>query len=145
MKVMLEGITNKKIDELKVLGRSWLQSPEPKAIKDCSGLRYDKPQRAFVLAGTGAAPEFTVNASAERPLYNPAFVVSDWGSDAVGLVTMNGRKLPPKTVRQGVVRDTRGKQQLVVWLKGVWTQPQTIRIRPSAKPNRDREGAARLP
>ncbi|MBN2209851.1 MAG: LamG domain-containing protein [Sedimentisphaerales bacterium] len=128
MKVMLEGITNKSIDELNVLGRSWLQAPEIQAVDDCRELRYDKPQRAFILTATGADPEFAINATDEKPLYNPAFIVSDWGCDDVGAVRVNGQTLPVDCIRQGVVRDTRGVRQLIVWLKGVWTNNQTLKI-----------------
>jgi hypothetical protein len=128
VKLMLEGITDKDIAELNVLGRSWLQPPNLQAIKDCAGLLYDRPQRAFALTATGPEPEFAINVSAENPLYNPAFVVSNWGSDGVGVVSVDGKALPADTVRQGTVRDTQGKQQLVVWLEGVWTDRQIIKI-----------------
>jgi len=129
VKLLLEGITNKGMDELTVLARSWLQAPQVKAVQDCREVAYEKPQRAYVLTATGGEPEIALDVVSDHPLYNPAFVVSNWGKDDVGVVRVKGQTPAAGLVRQGVVRDTRGRQQLIVWLEGVWADPQTLNIK----------------
>ncbi len=134
MKVMLEGINNKDIEELNVLARSWLQSPEAKAVKDCACSGYDKLQRAFVLTATGAAPEITLSAGKDNPLYNPAFVIGHWDSDKISVITVNGQPPAKNVCRQGIVRDTQGRRQLIIWLEGTWAETTSIKIS-GAKPS----------
>ncbi|MBN2209850.1 MAG: LamG domain-containing protein [Sedimentisphaerales bacterium] len=129
VKLLLEGITNKDMDELAVLARSWLQAPEIKAVQYCQNAGYDKSQRAYILSATGADPEFVINATNEEPLYNPAFIVSNWEHDGAGTVSVNGKTPSAGRLRQGVVRDTHGRQQLIVWLEGIWTNEQTLKIK----------------
>ena len=70
-----------------------------------------------------------LTASQQSPVVNPAFVVSNWGSDKTATITINGKKLDSTTdIRQGVVRRANGVNALVVWMELSTTEPLEIGI-----------------
>jgi hypothetical protein len=70
---------------------------------------------------------FKVNASADKPLYNPAFVIKNWYSrTATASVKLTGAS--SSDIRQGVVIDTDGTYTMVVWLELTATDAITISI-----------------
>ena len=76
------GLTDKPIDKLAPLARSWLQPAKLKIIS--KGFRsegYSRDQRAYVLIKQtkGEADlEFELPAGEESPVVNPAFVIKNW-------------------------------------------------------------------
>jgi hypothetical protein len=49
---------------------------------------------------------------------NPCFVIEHWDSDSAARVKIDGRAVPPgPRFRQGIVRDTGGRQTMVIWLE----------------------------
>lgn len=114
-KMILYGFTNKKAESLIPLARSWNNAPEISGIKGGNTEGYEKSERAYIIHAEDDLLAFSVNASAESPIYNPCFIIDGWDSKA--RVSINGNKLSDeKIVRQGLVRDTEGQLRLIVWL-----------------------------
>ena len=131
------GLTNKPATSLVTLAKSWNHAP---------GLRlsgagfvsegYDRGQRAYILRHTLKDAKWlnvTLQGSEDSPIVNPCFVIKNWASGALVRIEIDGaeRKRGPN-FRQGIVRDTNGKQMLVIWLKFESTKPAKISVRPAA-------------
>lgn len=118
--VYLYGMTDQPIARLVPLARSWNSAPSAKATgSGFEGGAYDKDQRAYVFAAKapGAGPlEFSLGATPDSPILNPAFVVKNWGNRPVKL-TMDGKEIPRgKDFRFGHNKTIEGTD-LVVWVK----------------------------
>ena len=120
-KILLHGLTTKSATELIPLAKSWLSAPKIEVTG--SGFEsqgYDQTQRAFVLLRQ-AAPQVAqlhigLEASAESPILNPAFVIQNWG-DAAPSLLIEGKKIARGSgFRYGLVPTLDGTD-LVVWLK----------------------------
>lgn len=116
----LYGMTNQGDDHVLALARSWNNPPE--LILKSHSLEskgYDYTQRAYLLkdAEEESNLEFSLKGSKESPVYNPAFVISNWqGGDARLMV--DGREIPEgKIFRQGLEYQVDGSADLVVWIK----------------------------
>ena len=91
------GLTDKPIDKLAPIARSWLQSPVLKVINaSFSSEGYNRDERAFIVSkkvpGQAETLEFEIEASKEFPVVNPAFVIKDWG-DMNAELKINGEKI----------------------------------------------------
>ena len=94
---MLKGMTDKPIDSLMILAKSWNFAPLISKLSNGCTTYYDKYSRAYQLTtGNAAAKEisFTVNASAASPLYNLPLVIDNWNIKAV-TVSINNKTLKP--------------------------------------------------
>jgi hypothetical protein len=124
-KLMLTGMTDKSAKELLPLAKSWYHAPAIEGLEAA----YDQAQRAYVLkpdAGTESLG-FTIAASADSPLLNPAFVISDWGAKDIAL-SVDGKDVPRgKDFRYGVSNRIDGAD-LVIWFKHRATQPVKVKI-----------------
>jgi hypothetical protein len=135
-KLLLCGLTSDQPDGLLPLAKSWL-SPPPVQLNegDASGVDYDPAQRAFVVHRGSGAPSGTlvlaVTASAESPLFDPAFVVENWNGTARITLTMHGKK-SDVAARTGIEHHLNGNS-LVIYLPVQATQPVQIRIEPAAE------------
>jgi len=135
-KIMLHGMTDKAAGELAPLAKSWLQPPDlqvktnrlGESAFDSQG--YDHTQRAYVLicqkAGRPTNLRFKLEASEDRPLVNPAFVIKDWG-DAGASLSINGKRV---SFRVGHRRRADGID-LVVWIQAESTEPIDLRLLPA--------------
>jgi len=122
-KVMLHGLTAATAAELVSLAKSWSQ---PARLVGTVG-ENDPTERAYQLTPTRpAAPlSFTLEASAESPVDNPAFVIKNWGNGPVAL-TVDGVRVPPgKAFRYGF-RDSLEGTDLIVWLGKKSVKPLRI-------------------
>lgn len=129
-KVLMEGMSRQPPEQLLPLAKSWLRPAALTVIKDCRHAGYDAAQRAYVLVATGPEPTFSIAASADHPLFNPAFVIRDWNVDSPAEVSIDGVVQPEgPAVRQGVVYDSNGRALLVAWLERQATTPTVIRLR----------------
>jgi hypothetical protein len=91
--IYLSGFTNSKSphEVLVPLGRSWLQAPKltyTEKYKPNSWV-YDPAQRAYLIdcenSETANEIRFTLDATEESPVYNPAFIINGWGKRDVDL------------------------------------------------------------
>ena len=102
------------------LAKSW--NAAPTVALSGSGFESqgdDKSQRAYVFNRTDAKAdslEFTLEASHESPIQNPAFVVKNWGKSPAKL-SIDGKAIPRgKEFRVGHNKTVEGTD-LVVWVK----------------------------
>jgi hypothetical protein len=113
--MLLYGFTDDDAKSLIPLARSWNHPPDLTKMKGCSSKGYEKDQRAYVLNAEADELSFSLMASKRSPAVNPCFVVQSWDSRAEVLI--NGKRMKSdKMVRQGLVRDTDGQLQLLVWI-----------------------------
>ena len=129
------GLTNKSATSLVGLAKSWNHAPNMRVIgAGFSSEGYDRGQRAYVLRRTlkdAKLLRFTLEGTEDSPIVNPCFVIKNWASDAGAKIEINGaeRKRGPD-FRHGIVRDTDGKQMLVIWLKFASVKPTQIWLTP---------------
>ena len=128
---LMYGFSEKPALALLGLARSWNNPPkvtEAKGFIDCG---YSMEQRAYQLTAKYRKMSFTLDASEESPIFNPCFVIRNWGSAAKAELQIDGKTIESgKNLRQGIVRDTDGTQTLVVWIKSESTRPVNFIITP---------------
>ncbi|TMU54605.1 LamG domain-containing protein [Flagellimonas algicola] len=112
--MVLHGMTNQSIESLIPLARSWKLPPPVTQVQGATSVAYSKEQKAFLIDSSANEISFTINASEEQPIVNPAFVLSNWNGDAK--FSINGQPVS-KDIRTGIERDANGKKRLVIWLK----------------------------
>jgi hypothetical protein len=112
------------------LNRSWNFAPAVTDTKGCDSLGYEKRERAFKFAKTTGPIAFTLRASKEQPLENPAFIIANWGSpDSSVTLKINGQaKTHGVDYRSGIEVDTDGSCTLVLWLPLSTTKPVSIEV-----------------
>ncbi len=114
--MLLYGFTNKKVESLIPLARSWNHPPKVTKLSGASSLDYQKEERAYKLLATADEFSFELEASDKSPVHNPCFVIDDWDQEAAVLI--NGEPVNKEdTIRQGLVRGCDGELDLVLWIK----------------------------
>ena len=135
-RLLLNGLTDKPAAALAPLAKSWLTPPSIKVSGDnYESAGFDPTERAWQLTkkekAAAASLEITVEADADHPIVNPAFVVKNWGNGGAAL-TLDGKPIPRgKDFRFGH-RQTLEGTDLVVWLKFESDKPANISIQPAA-------------
>jgi len=130
------GLTDKPIEKLAPLARSWLQPPQLKIIASgFSSEEYSRDQRAYLLtrqAKDQTGLEFELAADENSPVVNPAFVIRNWGqSDAV--LKIDGQIVKPgRNFRFGRSRTLDGTD-LIVWIMKESARSIKVSIGPVAQ------------
>jgi hypothetical protein len=136
--LMLNGLTDKPAEALLPLAKSWLSPPALEVEGGAfSGAGFDPTERAYVVARTRtdgpARITATLRASKDTPAVNPVLRVRRWDGP-LPRVEIDGRLSPlGKDVRAGLLPGLEG-DDLVLWIRGEWTAPVRIAIRPTAGP-----------
>ena len=93
----------------------------------------------FTAKAPGAGPlEFTLEATPESPIHNPAFVVKNWGNRPASL-TMDGKEIPRgKDFRFGRNKTLEGTD-LVVWVKTKSDKKTSFKIQAPQAHNDDQD------
>ena len=117
-KLMVHGMTDKPVEQLVPLAKSWLSAPELIGISDgFTSEGYDPTQLAYLLEaeseGSGTL-EFTLEASPESPVVNPAFVIKSWTAKSFDL-EINGNKVETGAGFRSAVVNSLDGDYLVVW------------------------------
>ena len=132
-KIMLNGLTDKTVDELVPLVKSWSNPPELEVVEgDFENDGYDAAELAFHLTSEDGAEPLTmeIEASEESPVIDPAFVVNNWGYSEADL-EVNGRRVERgKDFRVGHRERLEGTD-LIVWFRLETTEPVTVSLTPS--------------
>lgn len=116
----LYGMTNQAETMLVNLARSWNNPPEVSLNSPgYENKGYDYTQRAFVFKTEkpGNSLDLIFNASAESPLFNPAFVIRNWDGSDVKLFVDQVEIPRGKNFRYGMEYDVEGHISLIVWIK----------------------------
>ncbi len=109
------GFTNKPVEALIPIVKSWCNPPKITDIKGARNNGYKKEQRAYHLSASSDNISFKINASENNPIVNPCFVIKNWKHDRVTL-KLNGKQVTSaNSFRQGMVYDTDGEKMLVTW------------------------------
>jgi hypothetical protein len=123
------GLTDLPAADLTALNRSWNSPP---AIADLRGGRSagcDQRQKAYVLTRESERLSFGLNGSEESPIWNPCFVIRDWGGPSPARLKIGGQvQVPGPDFRQGVIRDTDGTETMVIWIRQGSSQPLKYEI-----------------
>jgi len=134
-KILMDGLTTRSAAELLPLARSWIAPPELRTTGD--GLHsegYDPTQRAWVMSRNGHAAagsvEFTLAASETSPLFDPAFVIKNWGDGNAQLRIDDKPVGWGKEYRVGHVRHLDGTD-LVIWMEKKSITPLRIEVTPA--------------
>jgi hypothetical protein len=126
----LYGFTNEDITKLVPLGRSWNRPAELSAMSGCSSEGYKKTEKAYYLNAKGDKLSFKLKGSEEKPIFNPCFVIKNWGSSVKADLKVNGKKISEgKDLRQGLTRDTDGDKVLVIWVKYEGNSPVEFEVK----------------
>jgi hypothetical protein len=120
VRVMMHGLTDKSPDEILPLAKSWLYPAELKLEDDAYRFdQYNDVERAYILEKnekqSSSNLKFQLAAKSDVPLYNPAFIVKNWG-DSQAILKINSREVTRgKKFRYGHRHRLEGSD-LIVWL-----------------------------
>jgi hypothetical protein len=126
-RIMLQGMTDREPADLVPLARSWLNAPELRIVSaGYLGGTYDPAERAYWIdteEPRASGPcRIVVDASADAPLVNPAFILRGWG-DRPATLSIDGRDADGDAdFRQGIRRRPDG-EDLILWLRLSREQP----------------------
>ncbi len=113
-KVMLHGMTDKKIEDLVPIAKSWINSPVLSDNKGFTSNGYDIAQRAYILTANELNLNFKINASEKSPLINPCFVIKNWDENKPSLIINDLPQIEGKDYRIGIERTLEGNY-LIIW------------------------------
>jgi hypothetical protein len=113
--MLLYGFTDQPAQSLIPLARSWNHAPELTKINGGRSEGYSKKQRAWIISAESDMLTFSVNASKKSPLINPAFIIKNWNRFA-DIQINNKSDFTDKDIRQGLIRNTSGESQLIIWI-----------------------------
>ncbi len=122
--------------QLVPLAKSWL-SPPSIHVTDGNAISadFDQSQRAFVIHQDQSAKAerlvLALDANADSPLVNPAFIVENWNGPAKITVVSKGLEFDVR-VDIGYVQHL-GGDSLILFLPVQSHQPLQIRIDPAAR------------
>jgi len=129
---MLHGMTDKAVEGLVPLAKSWLSPPELGV--NSSGYTsegYDPTQAAYIITSNEpdkpAPLSLTINASKESPLINPAFVIKNWGV-ADFVLKMDDLTLEKQKDYRVGYHQTFNGNDLIIWLNQQTNSTTTIEI-----------------
>jgi len=131
-KILLAGMTEQRAEKLLPLANSWSKPAELKLTGEgFTSTGLDPAQKAYLLKcqTPGAKLSFTLAASTESPVVNPAFVVLGWGNKNAKLA-LNGKALAQGEALHFGNRQTIDGEDLVVWVKADSTAPLNFVIEP---------------
>lgn len=127
-KIMLCGLTDKKIEELIPLGRSWCKPPELKILAGkFVDNGFDQTQKAYLVnCISSSTMKLTLSSNELSPIVNPAFVIKDWGPATPALKVDGGNV---KDFRFGYNHRIDGTD-LAIWIKIKSANPINIELSP---------------
>ena len=126
------GLTDKKAVELVPLSKSWNSPPVlDLQNEDLENTGFDTCQRAYTMhcltPGEIKTVNFTLQASKNSPVVNPAVVIKNWGDSGVKLKVDGKEVTRGKTFRIGYECRLDGTD-LVLWIKYETELPLNIEL-----------------
>jgi hypothetical protein len=128
------GLSDKPIEHLLGVARSWLRTPEVEIVSGAfSSEGYNRNERAYLLSknpsGKAEALKFEITATADSPVINPAFVIRNWGQ-ADAKLRINGKEIKRGKSFRAAHRHRLEGSDLIVWIKTESTKPITVTLAP---------------
>jgi len=126
--LFIGGLTDKKVEELIPLGRSWCKPPELKILAGkFVDNGFDQAQKAYLLNCVSSSTlKLSLSANEHSPIVNPAFVIKDWGPATPALKVDGGNV---KDFRFGYNHRIDGTD-LAIWIKIKSANPINIELSP---------------
>ena len=137
------GMSEKPMEHLLEVARSWLQAPELKIVGGVfSRARYSRSERAYIFERTRVGSDFPplsrrdawlgfeIAASEESPLLNACFVIRRWHGVGAKLL-MNNKEVKRGKDFRYALRHGLESTDLIVWLRAESSKPVTITIKPA--------------
>jgi len=117
-KLMLTGMTDKPVEELIPLAKSWSNPAEIEVIQSHAIAEYKPEERAYHIIPdeNGEDLDVVLLGSEDSPVINPAFVIRNWGDNKVEL------RIDDKSIERGKdfrygFRDSLESTDLIVWFR----------------------------
>lgn len=112
------GFTNQGVSSLFNRARYWQNPPKIIDVQGGVGSGFNRAEKAFFLKSDGSSHiGFSLNATADSPVVNPAIVIKGLKKVPTNL-RVNGKVIPEgKNLRMDVEQDTNGDAQVVIWIK----------------------------
>ena len=130
-KLMLLGMTDNGIKDLVTIAKSWAFAPEiSTGSRSVGRAEYNPAEKAYSidLYQPGQEIQFTLNASKDEPMHNPAFVLTNWGESDISLNFSDKTLQRGKDFRYGH-RQGLEKTDLIIWIKADSEIPITFSIK----------------
>lgn len=123
------GFTNNEVKSLIPAAKYWQQAPE---IKDVTGGKtkgFSQAEKAYIMKSDGSDQfGFTIDATRESPVVNPAFVIYNCYSENVS-VKVDGKLVPiNKDCRVGQEYDTKGNPKMIIWMRYENDAPVSVEL-----------------
>ncbi len=117
-KEAMYGITKDAIETLIPKVKMWDDPPAIYSTNRLKNLGFDSSQFAYCLIALGDKMTFNIDASTERPLVKPGFVIKNWiHKDHDAAIKIDNNKLiPNKDFFQSSITDTDGSITKIIWL-----------------------------
>ena len=102
------------------MARCWVRPPKLSITSGANNGKFNSSQRCYEISNSENKAidklEFSLEANADSPVVNPAFVIRNWGDKKVQL-KVNGKEISPgKAFRMGHIRRL-NQYDLVIWLE----------------------------
>ena len=114
------GISGRPAKELVPFARFWLSPPELDIqTEGYQSAGFYRDDRAYHISKESDNAEeliIRVDANAESPLVNPAFVIENWGNSVVKILVNGQEQTNPETCQYSIRRTLQSKD-LIVWLE----------------------------
>jgi hypothetical protein len=124
------GMTDLPIEKLVTVAKSWNDPPRLALSDGFQDRGYDRGQRAFVLQRSDHSIgelKIAVAAGKDRPVYNPALVVLDWGTSGAAL-TIDGEGIAQGSKLRIGHRHGLDGSDLIIWIEYEANEPFEIRL-----------------
>ena len=132
IKLLLHGMTDKAVDQLAPLNKSWEYPPEFSITSQgFSGGQYEKAERAYEItriSPDAATLQCRINASDGSPLVNCCLTIENWDAPEAALTIDDQPIDPGPEFRTGIIKNADGLASLIVWFKKESTGPVNITI-----------------
>jgi hypothetical protein len=117
-KLMLTGMTDKPVEELIPLAKSWSNPAEIEVIQSHTIAVYKPEERAYHIIPdeNGEDLDVVLLGSEDSPVINPAFVIRNWGDNEVELRINDKLIERGKDFRYGF-RENLESTDLIVWFR----------------------------
>ena len=128
------GLSDKPIEHLVTVARSWLNPPELKIVgQQFVGEEYSRDQQAYIICkkGTDTHPvlDCELRAADASPLVDPVFIVKNWGTHMCRLSIDGSPATPAKDFRAGLRHRLEGSD-LVLWVNIESASPVKLTVAP---------------
>jgi len=126
------GMTDLPMEKLVAIARSWNYPPKIEVSDGFQDQGYDRGQRAFVVKRVGdlsGGLTWKVAAGEDSPVYNPAWVILDWGPSDASL-TIDGEPIVRGPAFRIGHRHGLEGSDLIVWIEHEATEPFEMTLKP---------------